>query len=85
MDGATPLAFKETKRLVKLVIDTNEYGLKIAPSVPKTKKWILTAYTDSDWAGDKDNRHNVWLFDIFEWGSDTLEIQVAETISIIQC
>jgi hypothetical protein len=48
MDGATPLAFKEMKRLVKFVIDTNEYGLKIAPSVPKTKKWNLTAYTDSD-------------------------------------
>jgi hypothetical protein len=65
MDGATPLAFKEMKRLVKFIIDTNEYGLKIAPSVPKTKKWNLTAYKDSDWAGDKDNRHSVSGYSIF--------------------
>jgi hypothetical protein len=55
MDGATPLAFKEMKRSVKFIIDTNEYGLKIAPSIPKTKKWNLIAYTYSDWAGDNDN------------------------------
>jgi hypothetical protein len=55
MDGFTPLEFKEMKRLVKFVLDTNEYGLKLAPSIPKLKKWSLVAYTDSDWAGDKDN------------------------------
>jgi hypothetical protein len=65
MDRATPVAFKEMKRLVKFVIDTNEYGLKIAASIPKTKKWNLTAYKDSDWAGDKDNRHNVSGYSIF--------------------
>jgi hypothetical protein len=72
MDGATPLAFKEMKRLVKFVIDTNEYGLKIAPSIPKSKKWNLTAYTDSDWAGDKDNRHSVSGYSIFLNGAVVL-------------
>jgi hypothetical protein len=47
MDGATPMAFKEMKQLVKFIIYTNEYGLKLAPSIPKTKKWKLTAYKDS--------------------------------------
>jgi hypothetical protein len=55
MDGATPAAFMEMKRVIKVVIDTNDCGLRISPSVPKMKKWKLEAYTDSDWAGDKDN------------------------------
>jgi hypothetical protein len=38
MDGATPAAFKEMKRFIKFVIDTNDHGLRISPSVPKTKK-----------------------------------------------
>jgi hypothetical protein len=55
MDGATPLALREMKQLVKFVINTNEYGLKLTPSVPKTEKWNLIMYADSDWAGDKEN------------------------------
>jgi hypothetical protein len=39
--------------------------LKITPSIPKTKKLNLTAYTDSYWAGDKDNRHSVSGYSIF--------------------
>jgi hypothetical protein len=72
MDGATPLAFKEMKRLVKFMIDTSEYGFRIAPSVPKTKKWKLTGYTDSDWSGDKDNRHSVSGYSMFLNGAVVL-------------
>jgi hypothetical protein len=31
LDGASPAAFKEMKRLVKFVIDTKLYGLKMNP------------------------------------------------------
>jgi hypothetical protein len=65
MDGATPAAFKEMKRVVKFVIDTKDYGLKVFPRPVKQNKWNLTAYTDSDWAGDKDNRHSVSSYSIF--------------------
>jgi hypothetical protein len=46
MDGATPLAFKEMKQLIKFMIYSNQYGWKQAPSLLKTKKCKLEAYTD---------------------------------------
>jgi hypothetical protein len=65
MDGATPAAFEEMKRLAKFVMDTDNYGLKVLPTISRTKKWKMTVYTDSDWAGDKDNRHSVSVYAIF--------------------
>jgi hypothetical protein len=65
MDGATPSAFKEMKRLAKFVMDTDDYGLKVLPAISITKKWKMTVYTDFDWAGDKDNRHSVSGYAIF--------------------
>jgi hypothetical protein len=38
MDGASPAAYKEMKRLLDFVIDTKTYGLKMYPF--KEKKWI---------------------------------------------
>jgi hypothetical protein len=59
MDGATPSAFKEMKHLAKFVMDTDDCGLKVLPTISRAKKWKMTVCTDSDWAGDKDNQHNV--------------------------
>jgi hypothetical protein len=33
MDGASPSAFKEMKRLAKFVMDTDDYGLKVLPTI----------------------------------------------------
>jgi hypothetical protein len=67
MDGATPEAMKELKRVIRFVINTKHYGLRIEPKyVPD--RWDLTIYTDSDWAGDKDNRHSITGFAIFFLG-----------------
>jgi hypothetical protein len=46
-------------------MDTDDYGLKVLPTISRTKKWNMTVYTDSDWAGDKDNRHSVSGYAIF--------------------
>ena len=46
MDGATLAGMKELKRVVKYVIDTEEYGLKIMPRQGGAS-WSLVAYTDS--------------------------------------
>jgi hypothetical protein len=40
-------------------MDTNDYGLKVLPTISRVKKWKMMVYTDSDWAGDKENRHSV--------------------------
>ena len=60
MKEATPSAMKELKRVLKFVIDTKDYGLKLEPKMgEKLTEWELLLYTDSDWAGDKDTRKSV--------------------------
>jgi hypothetical protein len=57
MDGATPAAIKEMKRVIKSVLDTRHYGLKIDLVVNGTNdEWVITVYTDSGYAGDENNR-----------------------------
>jgi hypothetical protein len=68
MDGATPAAMKELKRLLKFIIDTKDYGLKICPKIEYNNKWELTIYTDSNWAGDKETRCSVSGYIIFFMG-----------------
>jgi hypothetical protein len=65
MDGATPVAFKEMKRIIKYVLDTKHFGLKIHPQIETDGKWRMTVYTDSDWAGDKETRHSVSGYVLF--------------------
>jgi hypothetical protein len=71
MDKATPLAFKEMVRLMKFVLNTREFGLKIEPKIPNNEfnfQWDMVMYTDSDWAGDKENRRSVSGYVIFLLG-----------------
>lgn len=72
MDGATPAAFKELKRVIKFVLDTKDLGLKIEPQSEKSETWKLVAYSDSDWAGDKDNRRSVSGYIIYFCGVPVL-------------
>ena len=44
--------------MIKYVLDTEGYGLKLKP-VSEDELWRLTAYTDSDWAGDQETRISV--------------------------
>ncbi len=64
MDRANENAFKEMKRLIKFVLDTRLFGLKIKP-VGDNGDWNLKVYTDSDWAGDKNNRRSVSGYVLF--------------------
>jgi hypothetical protein len=69
MDGATPAANKELKRVIKFVLDTRNYGLKIEPIVRKTEdNWDIVIYTDSDYGGDKESRISVTGYIIYLLG-----------------
>ena len=71
MDGATEQAMKEMMRIIKYVIDTKNVGLKIEPKIPKDNKdfkWELEIFSDSDWAGDKDNRKSISGYILFLLG-----------------
>lgn len=61
----TVAAVKEMKRVIKYVLDTADYGLKIFPTEIKEGNWEMTIYTDSDWAGDKDSRRSVSGFILY--------------------
>ena len=66
MDAATEGAFKEMCRVVKFVLDTKEYGLKLEPALLLKDDMVsLTMYTDSDWAGDRETRRSISGFIIF--------------------
>jgi hypothetical protein len=66
MDSATEASFKEMKRIIKFVLDTRQFGLKLQPSLlSESKEWSITVYSDSDWAGDKDTRRSISGYIIF--------------------
>ena len=62
---ATPAAYKEMLRVCKFVTDTKNMGLKVDPVIPEDGKWELVVYSDSDWAGSKDDRRSVGSYYIF--------------------
>ena len=65
---ATIGAYREMQRVIKYVLDTKQKGLKIEPKLSKNGKWFIEAYSDSDWAGDPDDRKSVGSFVIFVCG-----------------
>jgi hypothetical protein len=68
MTGANAAAYKELLRVIKFVLDTRDYGWKLAPKWEDAMLWELKIYSDSDWAGDKDNRKPATGFIIFLLG-----------------
>ena len=59
MDGATELHYKSLLRLIKYVLDTKEYTLKMKPKINGNHLMNIEGYCDSDYAGDKDNRRSI--------------------------
>ena len=68
LDAPTEAAVKEMLRCIKYVLDTKEYGLRISPRLEPDNRWSIEAYSDSDWAGDKDTRLSVSGFVIYLLG-----------------
>ena len=67
---ATEESMMEMKRIIKFVLDTKEIGLKfeLNNNNETMEMWELIAFSDSDWAGDKDNRKSVsgWIIYLLE-------------------
>jgi hypothetical protein len=57
MDKPTEAGYKEMLRVVKFVLDTRNFGLFLRPtSLDQDASWSLAVYSDSNWAGDSENR-----------------------------
>jgi hypothetical protein len=67
MDSATMGAYKEMLRVTKFVLDTESYCLEIEPKASE-ENWDLVVYSDSDWAGDTENRISITGFIIYLLG-----------------
>ena len=65
MDGATWGAYLEMLRVIKFVIDTKTFGLKIMPKIEDSEDWNLKIFCDSDWAGDAETRISVTGFIVY--------------------
>jgi hypothetical protein len=69
MDGATQAAKKEMNRVIKFVLDTKDYGLKIEPKISSSEdNWDIVIYTDSDYGGDKESRISVTGYIVYLLG-----------------
>jgi len=64
MDRANPAAFKEMLCIIKYLIQTKDYGFKIAPKIedPSRIDWKLKLFSDSDSAADIKKRKSVTGF-----------------------
>jgi hypothetical protein len=69
MDKATEGAWKEMCRVIRFVLDTRDYGLMMHPmTLPENLSWNMTMYSDSDWAGDPENRRSISGYILFLMG-----------------
>ena len=59
MDGATKGHLKAMYRVIKYVIDTKDWRLRMATDKGTNNEWRIKAYSDSDYAGDRDTRRSV--------------------------
>jgi hypothetical protein len=95
MDKVTPAAFKEMKRVMRFM--PKDYGFRIARKKPEQDnfKWNMVVYSDSDWAGDKEDRRSVSGCVIFILGvpivwksksqkSVTLSSSIAEYFALLE-
>ena len=74
MEKGTNQNFKQLIRLIKYIKNTRDHQLKLIPD-NKNEHWSLNDYSDSDWAGDENDRKSVsgWIVmlngEIICWGS----------------
>jgi len=74
LDGANQATFKELKRVIKFVLDTADYRLKIKLiQKPVGAAWTMTVFSDSDYAGDSDTRISVTGFCFFHGSTHQLK------------
>lgn len=67
MDKATAGHYKQLLRIIKFVSDTKTWGISMTKINHLTLN--LTCYTDSDWAGDADDRRSISGWCIFIHGN----------------
>ncbi|KAL7563774.1 hypothetical protein ACA910_020458 [Epithemia clementina (nom. ined.)] len=79
MDEANATHMKELQRVIKFVLATSDYGLKIQQKTMQNS-WDLVAYSNADFAADKDTRISVYKYVVYFMG-----VPVAWKIKGMRC
>ena len=69
LNAPNEAAFKEMKRVLKYTIDTKNLALRMEPKLDEIGNWTIIAYSDSDYAGDVENRISVAGFVLYLCGA----------------
>ena len=69
MDGATMAHWGSLLRTIKFVISTRVKVLKMEPTTKCNDLWSISAFCDSDYAGDKDSRISITGYLIYVLGA----------------
>jgi hypothetical protein len=96
LDGVTPKAMQEMKRMIKYVLDTKDLALKIKPILDIKDAWSMVAFSDSDYATDPETRISISGYVLYlrgvpiSWRSKgqksvTLSSTEAEYIAMSEC
>ena len=65
LDKPNEAAFKEMKQVIKFVINTKHLSLKFEPKFQGKEEWNMVAYSDSDFAGNIENRQSIAGFVLY--------------------
>jgi hypothetical protein len=65
MDSATWRAYNELLRVIKFVIGTKTFGLKVQPRLDNNLGGDLNIFCDSGWAGNLETRVSITVFIIY--------------------
>ncbi len=69
INGASQGTFKELKHIIKFVLNTADYGLKMKPiEKPIGEAWMMMVFSNSDYARDMESRISFTGFCIFLMG-----------------
>jgi hypothetical protein len=65
MDSVTWGAYNELLRVIKFIIDTKTFGLKVQPKLDNNLGWDLKIFCGRNWASDPETRVSVTGFIIY--------------------
>ena len=67
-DGASPAAYKELLHVIRYVLDTKYFGLKIEPMENSNRPWEIVSFSNSDYAGNLISRRSISGFIVYVLG-----------------
>ena len=89
LNGATEQHLQDLYRVLKYVLYTKHMGFPIEPTfIPKWPDlaWLIEAWTDSDYANDRDNRKSVSAHEVYANGVLVVQkSRLQKTVALSSC